>query len=205
MAYRVKNWRTFQHYKDRNPPWIKLHFSMLSSQDWVMLDDASRVLAVACMLVASRNEGLIPDDPAYIKRLAYLNKTPNFKPLVECGFLELASGSKQEQAEFRPETEKRREETEKIVREIPPSGQFLKFWTSWPKHERKQSQGKCWESWRLKDLDQISSQILEHIEGLKSSDGWTKGFVPAPLVYLNQRRWEGAESADAPQLKVAMP
>jgi hypothetical protein len=94
---RVKNWRQFQHYKDRNPPWIKLHFSMLASADWVVLDDRSRVLAVACMLVASRNEGLIDGSKfglEYLRRVAYLHQTPDLNPLIECGFLEPASGCK---------------------------------------------------------------------------------------------------------------
>jgi len=114
MDYRVKQWRLFQHYRDRNPPWIKLHFSLLSSMDWVTLDDASRVLAIACMLIASRNDGVVPGDPAYIKRVAYLNKLPNFKPLIDCGFLEPASDCKQMLADARPETETETEtETEK--------------------------------------------------------------------------------------------
>lgn len=114
MSYRIKRWQDFQHYRDRNPPWIKLHFALLSSQDWVMLDDASRVLAVACMLVASRHDGLVPDDPAYLKRVAYLHRTPNFKPLIDCGFLEPDSECKQMLADAIPETEERRdrEETE---------------------------------------------------------------------------------------------
>lgn len=94
MKLKVKNWRTFQHYKDRNPPWIKLHFTLLSSADWVALADASRVLAVACMLIASRNDGEIDVSRAgieYLKRVAYLNSEPDFKPLIECGFLEYAS------------------------------------------------------------------------------------------------------------------
>lgn len=89
--FRVRNWQKFQHYAKRNPPWIKLHFSILSSEDWVTLDDASRVLAVACMLIASRNGGQVPANGEYLKRVAYLNKSPNFKPLIECGFLECAS------------------------------------------------------------------------------------------------------------------
>lgn len=89
-GYHVRNWKKYQHYKDRNPPWIKLHFELLASEDWVELDDASRVLAVACMLLASRSElsdGSIPGNPAYIKRVAYLNSDPDFKPLIACGFL----------------------------------------------------------------------------------------------------------------------
>lgn len=109
MKYRVKNWHTFQHYKDRNPPWIKLHFSLLSSADWVMLADASRVLAIVCMLVASRNNGEIDGSErglAYLQRVGYLNKKPDLTALIECGFLESASNALAlEQADARPETE----------------------------------------------------------------------------------------------------
>jgi len=85
--YRIKNWKEFQHYKTRNPPWIKLHFTTLSSEDWVMLDNDSRVLAIACMLIASRHEGCVPNNPEYIQRLAYLDKKPDFSNLLKIGFL----------------------------------------------------------------------------------------------------------------------
>lgn len=86
---RVRNWDRFQHYKkDRTPPWIKLHYDLLSSETWVSLDDASRVLAIACMLIASRNNGCVPNKPAYVQRVAYLNAPPDFEPLISIGFLE---------------------------------------------------------------------------------------------------------------------
>ena len=111
MMYSIKNWSKYQHYKDRNPPWIKLHFELLTSPDWVMLDDASRVLSVAIMLIASRNDGRIdcsPNGLAYLKRVAYLNTDPDISPLVATGFLVPqadACGCKQMQADVRPETE----------------------------------------------------------------------------------------------------
>lgn len=86
---------------------------------------------------------------------------------------------------------------------LPPSGAFLKFWTAWPKNVRKHSRGKCWEVWMRKDLDLQADQIMAHVEALKSSSDWKREngqFVPAPLVYLNQRRWEGAElKGEAPR------
>lgn len=107
--FTVKNWAKFQHYKDRNPPWIKLHVEILSSEDWVTLADASRLLAVVCMVVAAKNDGRIPNNPDYIKRIAYLDKLPDLSPLIKCGFLlnPLADASecKQEQAQARPEKE----------------------------------------------------------------------------------------------------
>jgi len=87
--FHVRNWSQFQHYKDRSPAWIKLHFELLSSEDWVSLDDASRLLAIVCMLLASRNGGYVPNRPAYVKRVAYLDADPDFGPLISCGFLEI--------------------------------------------------------------------------------------------------------------------
>lgn len=86
-----------------------------------------------------------------------------------------------------------------------PSGAFLKFWTAWPTSQRKQAQGRCWSIWQRSDFDQIGAVILAHVDSLKASSDWQGGYVPAPLVYLNQRRWEGAEAVRDDVLKVAMP
>ncbi|PYE21351.1 putative phage protein (TIGR02220 family) [Paraburkholderia silvatlantica] len=87
--FRIKNWERFQHYKDRNPPWIKLHRDLLTSETWVSVDDASRVLAIACMLIAAATDNKIPDNPKYVQRVAYLTELPDFSALVEVGFLEV--------------------------------------------------------------------------------------------------------------------
>ena len=106
----------------------------------------------------------------------------------------------------RSERDKRvtREEKRRDITPIPPSGAFLRFWSTWPKHQRKQAQGKCWTLWRQKDFDQVAPAILEHVEALKASDDWQRGYVPAPLVYLNQRRWEGAEAPAQEPRRVAL-
>ena len=106
-TFRVKNWAKYQHYKDRCPPWIKLHWEIFSSRDWVMLADDSKMLAVVCMLIASRSDdpGIVPNDPDYIMRVSYLNTRPDFNPLIQCGFLEVASTCKQMQAKATTETD----------------------------------------------------------------------------------------------------
>ena len=46
-----------------------------------------------------------------------------------------------------------------------------------------------------------ADQIIKHVEWLKTTEQWIKSngaFVPAPLVYLNQQRWDGAE---VPEIK----
>ncbi|WP_218509752.1 hypothetical protein [Variovorax sp. dw_308] len=77
----------------------------------------------------------------------------------------------------------------------PPSG-FAAFWASWPKSVRKQAQGKCLQVWKKAGAESVAAEILDHLEALKQSLDWTKNdgqFIPAPLSYLNGRRWEGAE------------
>ena len=111
---RIKNWQKFQHYTKRRPPWIKLHFGTLSSKDWVMSSDSTRLLAVVCMLVASQSEtmdGRFEADPEYFQRLARLDTPPDFNPLITLGFLEYASNCKQVQADATPEQRQSRAET----------------------------------------------------------------------------------------------
>jgi hypothetical protein len=95
-------------------------------------------------------------------------------------------------------------EEKRISTPIVPSGSFLRFWGAWPKSTRKQSRGSCWERWRKADFDQVADQIVAHVEALKLSIDWRKdggAFIPAPLVYLNQRRWEGADASGDPEPK----
>lgn len=179
--YTVTHWRDYQHYRDRNPPWIKLHFSLLSSRDWVMLDDASRVLAVACMLIASRNDGRVPADPDYVKRVAYLNKRPDFNPLIECGFLQDASGCKQMLADARPEERQRRDrdrgETEADTRV-----------TSDPQHAPRKANGQ--------EIENVFA-LLCKLTGKGFSTHNPAGKRTAGAELLAQRFREGYSEQDA--------
>lgn len=70
MAYRIKGWAKFQHFKDRRPPWIKLYRDILEDPDWHDLDGDSAKVLVALWLIASEDEGhdgKLPD----IRRLAF--------------------------------------------------------------------------------------------------------------------------------------
>lgn len=94
----------------------------------------------------------------------------------------------------RTREEKKREEKEH------PEG-FVSFWETWPASDRKEAKGKCADVWVKAKLEDIKDAILSHVESKKSSIGWTKDagqFIPAPLVYLNQRKWEGAEETHVP-------
>lgn len=97
--------------------------------------------------------------------------------------------------------EERREEE---IPPKPPKGEepegFAAFWAAWPNTDRKQAKGKCLEAWKKASAERDAAVIVAHVETLKACQTWTKDggqYIPAPLVYLNQRRWEGAEDQAA--------
>ena len=69
---------------------------------------------------------------------------------------------------------------------------FDVFWAVYPKRENKKG---CEEKWKAKKLDSKSKEILEFIEKAKESDRWKKGYIKAPLVFLNQESWNDDISA----------
>ena len=96
----------------------------------------------------------------------------------------------------------KQEPKQKPKRTPPPpadaGGAFEKFWQSWPKHKRKVAQSQCRAKWVKKGCEQIADKVLAALEKFKASDDWQKNggeFIPAPLVWLNQDRWEAAEIA----------
>lgn len=87
----VKGWGDFQHYKDRDPPWIKLHKKLLDDYEFQMLQLASRALAPMFWLLASESkDGSFDADPAKLAfRLRTSEKVINevIKELIDKGFL----------------------------------------------------------------------------------------------------------------------
>ena len=51
-----KNWVDHQHYKDRNPPWIKLHRKLLNDRAFMCLPLASKALAPLLWLLAAETK-----------------------------------------------------------------------------------------------------------------------------------------------------
>ena len=71
---KIKNWSKFQHFKDRRPPWIKLYRDILDDIDWHQLDPLSTKVLVMCWLIASENDGNLPDTKTLAFRLRMSEK-----------------------------------------------------------------------------------------------------------------------------------
>ena len=84
---RVKAWETHQHYRDRSPPWIKLHLALLTDYDWACLPDATKGHLTGIWLLASRENGRIPDDPKWVAAKIGARSRVDLELLVNVGFL----------------------------------------------------------------------------------------------------------------------
>ncbi|MEK7424895.1 MAG: hypothetical protein AAB131_13775 [Actinomycetota bacterium] len=80
-----------------------------------------------------------------------------------------------------------------------PYAGFDAFWEAWPKHRRKVAPTQCREKWRTQGCAEIADRVLASVAAHKLSDEWVKEggkFIPAPLVWLNQSRWEAVFDAE---------
>ena len=64
---RIKNWEKFQHFKDRRPPWIKLYRDIMDDVEWHDLKGNHAKALIALWLIASENDGNLPE----IRTLAF--------------------------------------------------------------------------------------------------------------------------------------
>jgi len=59
---KIKNWKKFQHYDEsRNMIWIKVYKELLDDLEWHKLDPLASKMLVNCWLIASEDNGELPE------------------------------------------------------------------------------------------------------------------------------------------------
>ena len=66
---RIRNWKRFQHYVHRCPPWIKLYREILDDREWHKLSGESAKGLVMLWCIAAENNGELPDSATLAFRL----------------------------------------------------------------------------------------------------------------------------------------
>ena len=196
MGYlKIKNWEEYQHYKDRNPPWIKLHVKTLNDRAFTDLSSSNRGLLIQLWILASENEGQISNDLEEIKyRLRDTNiKQKDLNSLIEKGFLSGCKHMIANDSECYSETET---ETEKNTL-------FEQFWQAYPKKKSRGQAEKAWLKIKPKPDEQLLATMIATIERAKKSVEWVKDsgqFIPYPATWLNAKGWED-EIRGLPEIK----
>lgn len=85
--FSIPNWESFQHYKHRSPPWIKLHKNVVFGYDFTKLTDKSKLHIILIWMLASEFDNKIPADHDFIKSKIGVSDKIDFKELISKGFL----------------------------------------------------------------------------------------------------------------------
>ena len=88
MEYlRIANWEKYQHYKNRNPRWVKLYIDTFNRPNWISLDDKSKFLLLICLGIGAICDGKVPKCAKTLQKISNLRRKPDLKPLIDIGFL----------------------------------------------------------------------------------------------------------------------
>lgn len=197
MLLQPKNWAQFQHYRNRCPPWIKLHRDLLNNRDFIRLPIASKALAPLLWLLASESkDGVFDasmDELMFRLHITEKEYKEGLKPLIDKGFflsdsvmlapcLQLATSEGEREGE---------RETDKRPQDKPADEMFDSFWKAYPKKQGKDAAKASFV--KRKVNKELLQQMLLAIDQQKSTDQWKKDggqFIPAPATWLNQGRWQ---------------
>lgn len=196
---RVVNWESYQHYKDRNPPWIKLSTSTFQDYEFSCLQDASKLLAICIWTLASRYKdpkaGLVPNDLSYIKsqcNLGGMISQKHLNELIEQGFLERDSkmlASCKQNATTETEAEAYSKETEK--RHNIVNSQFEEFWDLYPRKIARETANK-----KFKEVLKNGAKPEEIIRGVEEYANYCKikrtekTYILHASTWLHNKRWQ---------------
>lgn len=192
MKLRIKNWAKFQHFKDRRPPWIKLYRDILDDPDWFALDGDSAKTLVMLWLIASEDDGFLPDTKKLVFRLRTTEQeviriVDNLSPWLEevdsRDDKTISPRYQDDAPEKRQRRDREREEVAKVA--------FDRFWEAYPRKDSKAASLKAFS--KIAPDEQLFAQILAGIERAETSEQWCKDdgkFIPHASTWLNQRRWE---------------
>lgn len=179
----MRNWDKFQPtMKDRNVIWIKLYRQILEDYEWHNLSSDSKATLIELLLLASENNGQLPE----VHKIAFrLRKTEEFIQheidlLLHWLQLDnnLITTCQQDVA-----LEKSREREEKTY------VRFDDFWNSLLPKRRVNRKG-CLEKWKIHNLDTEADKIISWLKQMNITKEWKDGYNPSPEVIINQRRWE---------------
>lgn len=189
-----KNWAVFQHYKDRLPPWIKLHREILNDRVFMGLPIASKALAPMMWLLASESKNGSFDGS--LDELVFrLHITPKeyqdgVKPLIDKGFFIVASGvlaDCQQNAIPERETETKKETEKKATVVATPEGVSQSVWDDF-KILRKAKKAP------------ITQRAIDGLIAEANKAGWT---LEQALTECCMRGWQAFKAewvADKPKL-----
>jgi len=200
MKLTPKEWNSFQHYKERRPPWIKLHRPLLDNADFQRLPIASRALAPMLWLIAAEydNGTIMADleDIAWRLRMSAAELKDALRPLLEKGFFSSDDDASVALAECEQEVPPEREaqvktEAKKNSRAASPSSEdFENFKKEYPKRTGNYGWKAAERKYTALIKTGVSPQAIltavrRHAEEMRKLKRVGTEYVPMPARWLN--------------------
>lgn len=178
---KIRNWKKFQHFKNRRPPWIKLYRDILDDLAWHELSpEASKTLVMLWLIASEGEDGQLPD----LKTLAFRLHTTE-KKLKET-LSTLSAWVEQRDISVISERNQnvpseRETETEREV-----GFSFDEIWTKYPNKDGRKDAERHFKSsvLSLEDFSAISSALENYL----SSEKVKKGFIKNGSTWFNNWR-----------------
>ena len=171
---KVKNWNTFQSYKDRPMTWIKLHTNALEDFEFAALEDFEKGQLMSIWLLASRGGGKIPFDSAFIAKRINASEPVDLPKFVALGWLQTCVRTSVEGSTNVRTTEERREE------DIPKKNQ----------EEKEEVYSGRFLLWLGEVKDTWNSQAKQY--DLPSLRGWSKARGKTAKARFSEPEWMGS-------------
>lgn len=83
----IKNFARFQHYRDRNPPWIKLYSEILTDATFLQMPEAAQAQLMKLWVLASQFGHPLPNNPRLLAGRIGVTSKFHLKTIVDAGFI----------------------------------------------------------------------------------------------------------------------
>lgn len=197
-TFSVKGWEKHQHYKDRNPPWIRFYNTTLDDYDVAHLPDAAKAHLFGIWLLASRYENKIPYDAEFVAKKINATEAVNLEHLASMGLIivdGVASAPLAERKQLDAPEQSRAEAEQRQTPKAPKGAvypqAFEAFWTLYPNKVGKDAALKAWQKRQkagdLPSHENLAEAIGRYIDAKPADREYCN-----PSTWLNQGRWQDA-------------
>lgn len=212
--YQIPEWSSFQSYKDRCPPWIRLHRRLLDNFKYQKMSAEARALLPMLWLIAAEDEnpvtGLLRirnEEIAFRLRRPEKDIAAAISEIILNGFLvdlnpeestsyesvteSLRNCHSETETETKTKTEAKKNICSKRKKKKPEiqKNRFSEFWEAFPR-QRRGSRDKAEKAYAAATLRGREEHILSGLHSYASSDEVARGYAKGAAAWLNDDRWE---------------